>query len=68
VVRIRAESFTPAGADTPTMRSIDHVLRADAEALRAAPATGFDRLRELATGVERLEALAGRTDLRRIQP
>jgi hypothetical protein len=36
--------------------------------LRAAPATGFERLRELATGVERLEALAERADLRRIQP
>jgi hypothetical protein len=68
VVRIRAESFTPAGEDTPTLRSIDHELRADAEALRAAPATGFERLRELATGVERLEALAERADLRRIQP
>ena len=68
VVRIRAESFTPAGAETPTLREIDQTLRAESQALRAAPAAGVERLRELANGVERLEALAQRQDLRRIEP
>lgn len=69
VVEIRAESFTPAGADEPTLLDVERRLVAQelppAE-LEVAPR--FQALSDLATGVRALEALAARPDLEPVAP
>lgn len=64
VVEIRAESFTPDGADEPMLLDVERTLRIDdmpPEDLAAE--AGFRPVMAVAGGVRRLEALAERDDL-----
>lgn len=66
VVRIRGESFTPAGSAHPAMLNIDQTIRAPSNLLLDAGQSGFENLQSLAMGVQRLEALARSDSLEKI--
>lgn len=65
VVEIRAESFTPEGAEEPMLLDVERTLRIEEMPPEdMAAEAGFRPLMEVAGGVRRLEALAEREDLR----
>lgn len=72
VVEIRADSFTAAGEQAPTLLEIDHTLTAQGlpslEALEATTDPQFRRLQLFTRGVRELEALGARPDLEPIEP
>lgn len=69
VVKIQAESFTPAGREEPTMLGIDQrLVLEDMPPADAEVDPRFRPLTELARGVRALESLADRPDLERVEP
>lgn len=68
VVEIRAESFTPEGADEPMLLDVERTLRIDDMPPEdMAAEAGFRPFMEVAGGVRRLEALAERDDLQPVR-
>lgn len=68
VVKIRAESFTPEGEEEALLLDVDRTLRIEdmpPEELTADPR--FRALREVTTGVQKLEALAERPDVEPVE-
>ena len=67
VLKIRADSFTRAGEDTPRLLDVDHEIAATDLAFEAEALPELRRLQDLAQGVKRLEELAERPELRRLK-
>ena len=66
VVQIRAESFTPDGEEEATLEDVSTGLMVQDLASRAEVAPGARLLQDFASGVQKLEDLADRDDLRRL--
>ena len=68
VVQIRARSFTPEGGDEATLMGVSTDLMVQDLAAKVEVAQGSRLLQDFASGVQKIENLAERNDLRRIDP